>query len=59
MTTKNEHTGDLIKSRPNSDAYQNNYGKIFSSMTKDETIAMLRAEVKRLHEVISDMRNTY
>lgn len=59
MTTKNEHTGDLIKSKPNSAAYQNNYDKIFQSMTKDETISMLRAEVKRLHEVISDMRNNY
>lgn len=29
MTAKNEHTGDEIKSRKNSDKYRDNYDSIF------------------------------
>lgn len=59
MTAKNDITGDSIQSRPGSDEYRNNFDKVFATMTKDETIAMLRAEVARLKEVINDIRNNY
>lgn len=34
MTSKNEVTGDELKSKPNSDAYRDNYDKIFKDKKK-------------------------
>ena len=34
MTTKNEHTGDKLKSKPNTDKYRDNYDAIFKSKKK-------------------------
>jgi hypothetical protein len=31
MTTKNDITGDVLKSKPPSDAYRDAYGKIFGA----------------------------
>jgi len=31
MTTRNEHTGDKIQTKPNSDKYRDNYDKIFGT----------------------------
>ena len=36
MTTKNEVTGDDLKSKANSDAYRDNYDKIFKDKKKGE-----------------------
>lgn len=37
MTARNEHTGDELKSKTNSDAYRNNYDKIFGKKTRKDT----------------------
>jgi hypothetical protein len=34
MTAKNEHTGDEIKSRKNSDKYRDNFPDIFKNYSK-------------------------
>ena len=34
MTTKNEHTGDKLKSKPTSDEYRGNYDAIFRDKKK-------------------------
>ncbi len=57
MTAKNDHTGDSLQTKPSTDQYRENYSKIF--MSKDEQIAMLKGEVKRLQEVISELRNNH
>lgn len=36
MTTKNDITGDLIKSRSSSEAYRDNYDRIFGKKKEDD-----------------------
>jgi len=57
MTAKNDHTGDWLQTKPSTDQYRENDSKIF--MSKEEQIAMLKSEVKRLQEVISELRNNH
>ncbi len=37
MSTKNDITGDSLTSKPNSEAYRNNYDLIFSKNKKSES----------------------
>lgn len=63
MTAKNDITGDSIQTRPGTEAFRDNFDRIFKGQVKaaeedkDATIARLRGEVKRLQEVIADMRD--
>jgi hypothetical protein len=38
MTARNDHTGDLIKSKPNSKAYRDNYDRIFGAGSCDKPV---------------------
>ena len=37
MTARNDITGDELKSKTNSDAYRDNYDRIFGSKTRKDT----------------------
>lgn len=37
MTARNDITGDELKSKTNSEAYRNNYDKIFGKKTRKDT----------------------
>jgi hypothetical protein len=40
VTAQNDITGDKIKSKPNSDAYRDNYDKAFRKQTPEEIEAL-------------------
>lgn len=67
MTTKNDITGDTIQTSPTSEEYRKNYDSIFQSRAAlveengdlRSQVRYLRGEIKRLQEVIAEMRNNY
>lgn len=60
MTARNDITGDSIQTKPGTEAFRDNFDRIFKKQeeeNKDAIISYLRNEVKRLQEVIEDIRN--
>lgn len=55
MTTRNDVTGDKIKSKPNSDAYRTNHDKIFGKRRADHLKTEREAkEVQRQAEKLNE-----